>query len=141
MRGTDSSPGKLDGISGDERIVVVDDDRANLELLRRVLGHAGYERVVSADDPASAVLRVLEEPTSLLVLDLHLRNGDGYDVIAALRERGETLPILVVTGDASAATADRVREAGADGVLVKPFDLEELAAAVHSQLGGGERPS
>jgi two-component system response regulator QseB len=139
MRGMEFSPKKAEGSRRGDRIVVVDDDRANLELLKRMLGHAGYDRVAGADDSASAVAAVLEEPTALLLLDLHLGNGDGggLDVIAALRERGQTLPILVVTGDASTATADRAREAGADGLFVKPFSLEELTAAVRQQLDRG----
>jgi DNA-binding response OmpR family regulator len=137
MRGTDSSPNIFMGVDVDEQIVVVDDDRANLELLKRVLGRAGYERVVGAGDAVGAVAQVLAEPTALLVLDLHLGDRDGFEVIAALRERGESPPILVVTGDASASTADRAYETGADAVLVKPFELEELVAAVRDQLDRG----
>jgi DNA-binding response OmpR family regulator len=135
-RGMESSQTEQQG-PGDERIVVVDDDRANVELLKRILARAGYDRVAEAGDAAGAVTRVLEEPTALLVLDLHLGDGDGYDVINALRERGETLPILVVTGDLSAGTADRAREAGADGVLLKPFELEAAVAAVREHLRRG----
>ena len=66
----------------DVRIVVVDDDRANVELLRRMLERAGYPDVVDADDPAEAIELCVAEPTDLLLLDLHMQGhrrlrGDG----------------------------------------------------------------
>src|SRR5262249_12905841 len=74
------------------------------------------------------------EPFELLLLDLGLPGRDGLALLAALRERGLTLPVLIIT--ARDAVSDRVAglDAGADDYLIKPFDLDELAARIRALL-------
>jgi two-component system, OmpR family, response regulator QseB len=81
---------------------------------------------------ASQVLRT--EPFELLLLDLGLPGGDGLDLLKGLRGRGSDLPVLIIT--ARDSVADRVAglDAGADDYLVKPFDLDELAARIRALL-------
>src|SRR5580693_6215859 len=79
--------------------------------------------------------RVLRtEPFDLLLLDLGLPGSDGLQLLKTLRARGETLPVLIIT--ARDAVSDRVQglDAGADDYLVKPFDLDELAARIRALL-------
>ena len=81
---------------------------------------------------ASAVLR--SEPFELLLLDLGLPGSDGLQLLKTLRGRGEALPVLIIT--ARDAVSDRVAglDAGADDYLIKPFDLDELAARIRALL-------
>jgi len=74
------------------------------------------------------------EPFELLLLDLGLPGDDGLTLLKALRGRGSALPVLIIT--ARDAVADRVAglDAGADDYLVKPFDLDELAARIRALL-------
>jgi len=74
------------------------------------------------------------EPFELLLLDLGLPGSDGLQLLKTLRERGESLPVLIIT--ARDAVSDRVGglDAGADDYLIKPFDLEELAARIRALL-------
>ncbi len=120
----------------DVRIVVVDDDRANVLLMRRMLERAGYVNVAGTSDPGEAVELCMQEPTELLLVDLHMPGRNGYDVMAELRGRDRAPEIIVLTGDASDAVADRARGAGAGGVLVKPYSYEELLAEVSARLRG-----
>jgi two-component system response regulator QseB len=85
-------------------------------------------------DGRAAELALATNPYDTLLLDLGLPRKDGLEVLASLRRRGNTIPVLVLT--ARDAVADRVKglDAGADDYLVKPFDLEELAARIRALL-------
>jgi len=116
--------------------VVVDDDPANVELLRRMLERAGYVNVATTSDPAEAVELCVREPTALLLLDLHMPGADGFEVMAAVRERDPGVRVIVSTGDASPGAAQRALAAGAGSVLIKPFEYGELIRQVAEQLQG-----
>jgi two-component system response regulator MprA len=116
-------------------ILVVDDDQAVRDALRRALSLQGYE-VDVANDGEEALLKLRTNPTTtdLLVLDVLMPRLDGLELTRRLRSDGSELPILMLT--ARDQVSDRVSglEAGADDYLVKPFALEELIARVRALL-------
>jgi two-component system response regulator MprA len=116
-------------------ILVVDDDQAVRDALRRALKLQGYD-VAVAGDGEEALLKLRSNPsaTDLLILDILMPRVDGLEVTRRLRADGNELPILMLT--ARDQVADRVAglEAGADDYLVKPFALEELVARVRALL-------
>lgn len=125
------------------RILVVEDN-ANLAYgLATSLELEGHE-VVLAEDGAAGLRAAAEQSPDLVILDLMLPGMDGYRVLAALRERGETAPVLILT--ARGAEADKVQgfRLGADDYVTKPFGLAELLARVGALLrraGGGSSSS
>jgi two-component system, OmpR family, response regulator MprA len=125
-------------------ILVVDDDQAVRDALRRALTLQGYSVEAAADgEEALAILAKNGAAVDLLVVDILMPGLDGLEVTRRLRADGNQLPILMLT--ARDQVSDRVEglEAGADDYLVKPFALEELVARVRAllrRLGADEAP-
>jgi two-component system, OmpR family, response regulator MprA len=116
------------------RLLVVDDEPAVRESLRRAFALEGYAVELAPD--GAAALRALEaadEPDAV-VLDVLMPHVDGVTVCRRLRERGSRVPVLMLT--ARETVGDRVAglDAGADDYLAKPFALEELLARIRALL-------
>jgi two-component system response regulator MprA len=119
----------------DMGILVVDDDQAVRDSLRRALALQGYDVEIAVDgEEALFKLRANPNATELLVLDVLMPRLDGLELTRRLRADGSEIPILMLT--ARDQVADRVEglEAGADDYLVKPFALEELVARVRALM-------
>ncbi len=124
------------------RILVVDDEQAVRDSLRRALSLEGFEVELAADG-AEALGRIAHDSSEpdAVVLDVLMPGVDGLEVCRRLRKDGSRLPILMLT--AKDQVEDRVAglEAGADDYVVKPFALEELLARLRALLRrtkGGE---
>jgi two-component system, OmpR family, response regulator MprA len=116
------------------KILVVDDERAVRESLRRALALEGYEIELAADG-AEALARLQGNgQIDAVVLDVLMPGVDGLEVCRRLRSSGSRLPVLMLT--ARDAVENRVEglDAGADDYVVKPFALEELLARIRALL-------
>src|ERR1700743_433510 len=115
------------------RILVVDDEHAVRDALRRALDLAGYDvQIAPAAEPALGLLR--ERAHDAIVLDVLLPGMDGLELCRLLRADGDRTPVMMLT--ARDAVSDRVAglDAGADDYLVKPLALEGLQARVRALL-------
>ncbi|MEV6134980.1 response regulator transcription factor [Nocardia sp. NPDC051990] len=115
------------------RILVVDDDRAVRESLRRSLTFNGYS-VDLAVDGVDALDKATAQRPDALVLDVMMPRMDGLEVCRRLRSTGDDLPILVLTARDSVSERVAGLDAGADDYLPKPFALEELLARLRALL-------
>ncbi|MBK5541746.1 response regulator [Pseudomonas sp. TH05] len=121
----------------DLRILIIDDQRPNLELMEQLLAREGLSNVLTSTEP----LRTLDlfnsfEP-DLVILDLHMPEFDGFAVLEQLSRRipqGEYLPILVLTADATRDTRLRALALGANDFISKPLDALETMLRVWNLL-------
>lgn len=115
------------------KILVVDDDQAVRDSLRRSLSFNGYT-VTMAEDGEKALELISSDRPDLVVLDVMMPKLDGLDVCRELRSRGDDIPVLMLTARNSVSERVSGLDAGADDYLPKPFALEELLARVRSLL-------
>lgn len=113
------------------RLLLVEDDRMLGDALAAALAQDGWS-IDRAEDVASARLALVDHGYTAVLLDLGLPRGSGLDVLAALRQRYDTTPVLIIT--ARDQLSDRVRglDAGADDYIVKPFEAGELSARLRA---------
>jgi putative two-component system response regulator len=119
------------------RILVVDDEPANVLALRALLDSWGFRRVETTTDPRDAIARCEAREPDLLMLDLHMPVLDGFDVLSRLRVRTRqsvSLPVLVLTADITPETRRRALDLGARDFVTKPFDPEEVRLRVRNLL-------
>jgi len=116
------------------RILVVDDQPANVLLLERMLGDAGYRSVTSTLDPRAVRALHEKEHYDLILLDLQMPGMDGFQVMDGLKEieTGGYLPVLVITAQPDHKL--RALKAGAKDFISKPFDVGEVLTRVHNML-------
>ena len=122
------------------RILVIEDNAANLELVRYLLDYNGYT-VLAARDGAQGVALARQEHPDLIVCDLQMPVLDGYEVLAQLRRDPDTAGAVVVAVTAFSMPNDRhkVMTAGFDGYLSKPIEPENFVAEIESFLPPGLR--
>jgi putative two-component system response regulator len=118
------------------RILIIDDEPTNVELLRRVLERAGFTRIQTTSDPRKAATLYVEFRPDLILLDLHMPHLDGLSVMEELNQIAEAtyLPILMLTGDVSAEARRDALSRGAKDFLHKPFSNDEVLLRIGTLL-------
>ncbi|MBA3351357.1 MAG: response regulator [Blastocatellia bacterium] len=119
------------------RILIVDDEPANVRLLEKLLHHERYEQVRSLTDSRSIIEVCHEYKPDLLLLDYHMPHNSGLEVLAQLHAgdgRGYGVPVIVLTADMSEGTRRASLEAGARDFVVKPIDPIETLLRVENLL-------
>jgi len=118
------------------RILIVDDQQPNIDLLRQMLEHDGYTAVEGTTDSSKVVPMCAQQPPDLLILDLHMPEPDGFDVLAQLKPwfEGRWFPVLVVTADVTTEAKQRALSGGARDFLTKPFDMVEVLLRIENLL-------
>jgi putative two-component system response regulator len=124
-------------VYADMRVLIVDDNRTNIELVEQILHEAGYRSLLSTQDP-EAVARLCEAwRPDLVLLDLHMPGSSGFEVMGAIRglmQGPEFVPVLVVTADATPDARYRALAMGARDFITKPIDQRELLLRTHNLL-------
>jgi signal transduction histidine kinase len=128
-------------LTGDDlrsaKLLIVDDEPANVRLLERLLAQAGYADIRSTTDPREASTLYAAIWPDLVLLDLRMPHMDGYAVMEQLRlltPAGAYVPILVLTADLAGETTRRALLAGAQDFLTKPFDHHEVVLRIRNLL-------
>jgi putative two-component system response regulator len=119
------------------RVLLVDDEKANIEFLRRVLEPEGYREVRGTTDPTGVLDLYREWAPDLIVLDLMMPEVDGFEILEGLREQagaGSFSPVLVQTSDHTHGVKRRALASGAKDFLTKPLSPAEVRLRVRNLL-------
>lgn len=116
------------------RILVVDDEQAVRDLVAKTLAMAEYDVETVADGP-TAIERLRTNEYDLLITDLKMPGMDGLSVIREARRQSAELPIIIITGFSTEASAIEAINLGVSGYLTKPFRLPRVLAATARALG------
>jgi excisionase family DNA binding protein len=116
------------------KILVVDDEQAVRDLLAKTLTMADYE-VETASDGPTALDRLHSATYDLLITDLKMPGMDGLSVIREARRQNPDLPVIIITGYSTEASAIEAINLGVTGYLTKPFRLPRILAATARALG------
>jgi CheY-like chemotaxis protein len=124
--------------SGDARILIVDDNQQNLELLEVYLEGLEGVSLATAQDGIEAMARIAKSPPDLVLLDIMMPRMSGFEVCKQIKSNPKTRDILVVMVTALNETGDieRATECGADDYLSKPIDRKALINLVQTLLSG-----
>ena len=118
------------------RILIVDDEPVNVDLLRRLLERAGFSRIESTNDSRQALDLYVKFRPDLILLDLHMPHRDGLEVMDELNQIAEAsyLPILMLTGDDTPEAKREALSRGAKDFLNKPFHTDEVLLRIGTLL-------
>src|SRR3954447_10765146 len=114
-------------------ILVIDDDRELVDLLKEYLVPEGFT-VDAAFDHASGMSKALRGEDELVILDVMLPGGSGFELLKRMRAESSTTPVLLLTARGDAVDRIVGLQIGADDYLPKPFDPRELVARIHAIL-------
>ena len=121
-----------------ERVLVVEDNDKSMKLFRDVLEVSGYSTLEATTGEEAVELALTHEP-ALVLMDVQLPGIDGVEALERLRQNWRTasIPVLAVTAQAMSGDRDRFVEAGFDGYLAKPVDVDELIRVVREHCDRG----
>jgi two-component system cell cycle response regulator DivK len=119
-----------------EQILMVEDNAKNMTLLRDVLRATGY-RTLEASTGGQALTLATERAPALVLMDIRLPDMDGVEALRRLRsdERTASIPVLAITAEAMDGDRMRFQDAGFDGYLSKPIDIDDLLTTVEQHCG------
>ncbi|MFP5245218.1 MAG: response regulator [Thermoanaerobaculia bacterium] len=120
------------------KILVVEDNDMNMQLVEFLLEEGGYDIVkATSGEEALALTRDANgDAPDLILMDIHLPGMDGLSVVRAMKadERTSTIPILALTAHAMRGDKDRFLEAGCDGYISKPIDVKTFLSAIEKYM-------
>ena len=120
-----------------KRVLVVEDNEMNMQLVEFLLEQGGYEIVKAASGEEAMAVARSGEPVDLILMDIHLPGVDGLSVVQELKrdERTRKVPILALTAHAMRGDKDRFLQAGCDGYISKPIDVKTFLASIEPFVG------
>jgi CheY-like chemotaxis protein len=115
------------------KILLVEDNEMNRDMLSRRLERKGYA-VVCAVDGAQAVLMAQSEKPALILMDMSLPGLDGWEATRQIKAANKTIPIIALTAHAMTSDEQKAKEAGCDDFDTKPVELTRLLEKIEAQL-------
>ena len=122
-------PATAEALAGERSLLIVDDDKSFLQRLARAMEGRGFA-VTAAESVAEGLLQVEKAAPAFAVVDMRLGDGNGLDVISAMKKRRPEARAIILTGYGNIATAVNAVKLGAVDYLAKPVDADDVVAAL-----------
>ncbi len=118
------------------RVLVVEDNDMNMQLVEYLLEKGGYQIVKAASGEEALSIARTGDPVDLILMDIHLPGIDGLSVVREMKTDAVTsaIPILALTAHAMRGDKDRFLEAGCDGYISKPIDVKTFLSSIRTYL-------
>jgi hypothetical protein len=141
LQGDDAPPEPAAVDSRRQTVLYIEDNLANLKLVQRVVAHRSDVEIMAAMQGGLGLDLAREHHPALILLDLHLPDLTGDQVLQQLRENPTTtsIPVVVVSADATPGQQQRLLTAGATAYLTKPYEVQELLRIIDEALAKSER--
>jgi DNA-binding NtrC family response regulator len=123
-------------VKGKSKILLIDDDESMRTMLSHVLTK-DYD-VFSVEDGKKGIQLLSENRFDAVITDLDMPHVTGYDVIQTVRDRGQFIPIIVITGDYSPESQNKALRFGANDYLRKPFKIDSIRSALSKAVSHRE---
>jgi DNA-binding response OmpR family regulator len=120
-----------------KNILLIDDDLGLLKTLGEELSSYEVWNILTAENGKQGADIIASHPIDLVVTDLSMPVMDGYELLALLREKWPTTPVIVMTADDSRAAGQRLRSLGVEQCISKPYQLSELVRVISGRIHGG----
>ncbi len=124
-------------------VLVIDDDANSRKLVRTILHEIGISKIVEASDTVNAVKLLMQQQFDLIICDQHIPGISGIRLVTWLRHYeaslNATVPIILLTGDASSEVVNKAAKCGVDAYLLKPISIHDFDLCIHKILRG-DRP-
>ena len=118
------------------RVLYIEDKIPNLELMRSIMEDVGNTQFIEAQTVRDGIVMARSVKPDLVITDIHLADGTGFDVLQALREDSETahIPVIALTADAMPTNMYNMKRFGFDNIVTKPFKISDLLDVVRTKL-------
>jgi two-component system cell cycle response regulator DivK len=122
---------------GKTKVLYIEDNLDNMTLVKRVLEVEGYE-VIEAETGRDGLAKAMQKIPDIVITDINLPDIDGYEVTESLKKDRKTahIPVIAMTANVMKKDRQNVLEAGCDGYISKPIDIDDLPAQIESFLKG-----
>ena len=122
---------------GKAKVLYIEDNPDNMTLVRRVLEIEGYE-VIGARNGKDGLAKAMSNRPDIIITDINLPDIDGYEITDTLKRAKETahIPVIAMTANVMKKDRENVMQAGCDGYISKPIDIDELPSQIENFLKG-----
>lgn len=126
-----------------KKVLIIDDDQRNIFALKAVLRSKGYAVEFAEDAEKGIAMMKGDSAIGIVLLDMMMPGMDGYEALKVIRETEVIagLPVIAVTAQAMAGDRERCMQAGADGYVSKPVDIDELKRYIDKYLNRSNAPA
>jgi len=115
------------------RILIIDDNEENCDVLSRRLAKRGFEVLISSGGSAGVTMALDDRP-DVVLMDMNMPEIDGWTATTRLREKGGTMPVIALTAHAMTGDRERAIDAGCNDYHTKPVDMEKLLQQIETLL-------